>query len=184
VYQEIIEKIKPELAKTVDYFQNELKKIRTSRPSTALVEDIGVNIFGKKMPLKSLGQISFGEGREVVIRPWDASYLEAIEKAVLNSPLNMSPVVEKEQIRIRFSDLTKETRKNLVVLLGEKTEDARKAIRHWRTEAWKEIQDEFAKSEITEDDKYRGKDKLQELIDEYNEKIAQLSEEKKKEIME
>jgi len=92
--------------------------------------------------------------------------------------------VDKDLIRISFPPLSEEYRKDMLRLLSQKKEDARQTIRHWRQEAWDEIQDKFQEGEISEDDRYRGKDKLQELIDEYNKKIEELVEKKKKEIME
>lgn len=183
-YQEIINNLKPELEKAINYLKGELAKIRTSRPSTGLVEDIEADVFGKKMPLKSLGQIGLGGGQEIVIQPWDVSYLDSIEKAISKSPLQASPIVEKDRIRVKFPPLSKEVRNDLVRLLSEKAENAKKTTRHWRTEAWREIQDKYAEGEITEDNKYRAKDKLQEIIDEYNEKIEEMRERKEGEIME
>lgn len=183
-YQEIIEKIKPELDKVIDYLTNEMAKIRTSRPSTSLVESIETEISGQKFLLKSLGQISLAGAREMLIQPWDSSYLEPIEKAILKSPLQMSPIMEKDLIRIRFPSLNQEIRQNLIMLLSQKTENAKKTVRHLRMDVWREIQDRFAEGEVTEDDKYRAKDKLQELIDEYNKKIEEMEKRKKKEIME
>ena len=183
-YQEIIDKIKPELEKSTQYFANELLKIRTSRPSVGLIEDIEADIFGKRMPLKSLGQIFVGQGREAIVQPWDASYLEPIQKAISQSSLQASCILEKDKIRIKFPALNQESRKNLVKILSEKTESAKKTIRHWRTQAWKEIQDTFAKGEITQDNKFRAKDKLQELIDEHNKKVEEMKEKKEKEILE
>ena len=78
--------------------------------------------------------------------------------------------------------MSEEYRQDLLRLLSQKIEEAKKTIRHWREVAWGEIQDSFQAGEIREDDKYRGKDKLQELVDEYNEKIEELAEKKKKEI--
>jgi len=182
-YQEIIEKIRPELDKMMDYLKGELAKVRTSRPSASLVESITVNIFGKKLSLKSLGIITLSENQEIIIQPWEDSYLQPIEEAISKSLLQVSPIVEKERIRIRFPPLSEDMRKNLVRVLSQKTEDSKRTVRHWRKIAWKEIQDKFSQGEISEDNKYRAKDKLQELIDEHNKKIDEMIERKKKEIM-
>ena len=184
MYEEIINKIKPELGKAIFELKEELLQIRSSRPSPALLENIQVDCFGKKMPLKSWGLITAFGARDILIQPWDISYIEPILKAIFNSPLNLSPVNEKERIRVTFPPLSEELRKNFVRLLSEKGEESRKKVRHWREKAWRQIQDGFSEGEITEDGKYRGKDKLQELVDEYNEKIKEMVERKKKEIME
>ena len=183
-YQEIIDQIKPELEKVINFLEREVAKIRTGRASPSLIEDILVDCFGQKLPLKQLGAISCPNPRQIIIQPWDKSYIEAIEKAVSRSSLGMSPVVDKDVIRLSLPLLSEEHRKNLLKILSEKQEEAKKTIRRWREEAWDKIQEEFREGKIREDDKFRGKDKLQELIDEYNEKVEKIGERKEKEIME
>lgn len=182
MYKEIIEKIKPELDKAVDFFGKELAKIRTGQASPALVEDVQVNISGQLMPLKQLAGISCPERRLIVVQPWDKSYLEPIEKALQQSSLGSSPVVDKDVVRVHLPQLTQEYRQKLAKLLGEKAEDTRKTIRKWRDEAWDEIQVLTRKGEIREDDKFRAKDDLQKLVDEYGKKIDTFVERKKQEI--
>lgn len=183
-YQEIIDKIKPELEKVIHFLEGEVAKIRTSRASPSLVEDLPVECFGQKFPLKQLGAISSSGPRELVIQPWDKSYLEPIEKALSQSQISASPVVDKDLIRLNFPPLSEEFRQSLLRLLAEKQEEARRTLRRWREEAWKEIQTRFREGKIREDDKFRAKEKLQDLIDEYNEKIKKLGEKKKEEIRE
>jgi len=181
-YKEIINKIKPEMEKSVAFLEKEVAKVRTGRASISLVEDINVECFGQKFPLKQLATISIPEARQIVIQPWDKSYLEPIEKAISQSSLGAAPIVDKEIIRITLPPMSEEYRKNFIRFISEKQEEAKKTIRHWREQAWDEIQEGFKNSEIREDDKFRAKDKLQELIDEFNQKIEELGERKKKEI--
>ncbi len=184
MYKEIIEKIKPELDKTIKFLEGELIKIRTSRTSPSLVEDIEVNCFGSNFLLKQLAAISCPQSNQIVVQPWDKSYIGPIEKAISQAGLGLSLIVDKDTIRLKLPLLTEEHRGNLIRILGEKAEQTRKTIRHWREVAWDEIQEGFKGGEITEDDKFRGKDELQELIDEHNEKIKEMVEKKKKEITE
>lgn len=183
-YREIIDKIRPELDKVINFLERELVQIRIGRPSISLIEDVKVECFGQKIPLKQLGAISSSNSRQILIQPWDDSYIEPIVKAISQANLGISPIVDKDLIRIPFPPLSEEYRKDMLRLLAQKKEDARQTIRRWRQEAWDEIQDKFQEGEISEDDKYRGKDKLQELIDEYNDKAEESVEKKKKEIME
>jgi len=183
-HQEIIDQIKPELDKVVSFLEKEVQKIRTGRVSPVLVEDVVVDCFGQKFPLKQLSAISCPNSHQIVIQPWDKSYIESIEKAILQSGLGMSAAVDKDVIRLSLPSLTEEHRKNLLRILSEKQEETRRTIRHWREEAWNRIQKEFKEKKIREDDKFRGKDKLQELVDKYHEKIDEIGERKKKEIME
>lgn len=183
-YKEIINKIKPEMDKAVAFLERELAKIRTGRASVFLVEDLTVECFGQKFPLKQLATISSSEPKQIVIQPWDKSYVESIEKAISNSNLGASAVVDKDIIRVNLPPLSDEYRKTLSRVLSEKQEDARKTIRRWRGEAWEEIQEKTKEGEIREDDKFRAKDELQKLIDDYNKKIDEFGEKKKKEILE
>jgi len=183
MYKEIIQKIKPELEKVVSFLEKELAKIRTGRASPSLVEDIIVDCFGKKFPLKQLAAVSSPEPRQLVIQPWDKSYIESIEKALSDSTLGTAPIVDKDLIRISLPPLTEEYRKSLSRLLSEKQEEARKTIRRWREEAWHEIQEKTREGEIREDDKFRAKDELQELVEKCHEKIEEIGERKKKEVM-
>lgn len=181
-YQEIIEQIKPGLDKAINFLEREVQKIRTSRANPSLVEDLEVECFDQKFPLKQLASISVAGPRQLVIQPWDRSYLESIEKAISQSGSGISPVVDKELIRISLPQLSEEYRKDLLMILAAKQEEAKRTIRRWREEAWNKIQTEFREGEVREDDKFKGKDKLQELIDEYNEKVEEIGERKKKEI--
>jgi len=183
-YKNIVEEIKPELDKTVSFLEKELAKIKTSRASFALVEDIEVECFGQIFPLKQLAQISIPGPRQISIQPWDNSYIEGIVKALEKTGIGLNPIVEKNLIRINLPNLSEEFRKDLARLVSEKKESAKQTIRRWREEAWDEIQEKFREGKIREDDKYKGKDELQDLVDEYNQKIEELAEKKKKEILE
>lgn len=182
MYKEIIDKIKPELEKIVTHLKEEVGKIRTSRANPSLVEDLKVNCFGQDFLLKQLGSISSPQSNQIIIEPWDKSYLQSIEKAISQSNLGVAPNVSGNIIRLNFPLLTDEHRKNLLRIISEKTEETRKTIRHWRKEAWDEIQQLFQDNKIVEDDKFRGKDELQKIIDEYNKKVEEIMDRKKKEI--
>jgi len=178
-HQEIIKKIEPELDKVINFLEKELAKFRTSRATPALVEDVVVDCFGQKFPLKQLAAISTPEPKQILIQPWDKSYIEGIVKALSETGVGANPIVDKEAIRINLPSLSEEYRLNLVRLIAEKQEEARRTVRKWREEAWEEIQEKFKTGEVREDDKFRGKDELQKLVDEYNEKIEVTGEKKK-----
>ena len=117
-HKEIIQKIKPELDKVISFLEKEVAKIRTGRANPSLVEDIVVDCFGQKFPLKQLAAISSPEPRTIVIQPWDRSYIESIEKAISGSVMAFSPVVDKEVIRISIPPLSEEYRKSFSRLLS------------------------------------------------------------------
>lgn len=182
-YKDFINNAKPEFDKALKFLEGELAKIRTSRASPALVEDIEVNAFGSKFPLKQLGAISTPQSNQIVIQPWDTSYIEPIEKAISQSGLGMSAVVDKNLIRLNLPLLTEEYRQLLGKNLNEKAEQTKQTIRRQRDEAWNKIQAAQKDKTISEDDKFRGKDELQKVVDEINEKIKNLVEKKKQELI-
>jgi len=183
-YKDYINKIKPELDKVIAFLEKELAKIRTGRANPSLVEDIVVECFGQKFPLKQLAAISVPESKQILIQPWDTSYIEGIVRALEKTGTGANPIVDKNAIRINLPPMSEEYRKNLIRLVSEKQEDARKTIRRWRDEIWDEIQDKSREGKIREDDKFRVKNELQDLIEDYGEKIEEMGEKKKKEILE
>jgi ribosome recycling factor len=148
-----------------------------------LVEDIEVNAFGSKFTIKQLGAISTPSNNQIVIQPWDVSYIEPIEKAITQSGLGMSCAVDKNLIRLNLPMLTEEYRLSLGKVLNEKAEQAKQVMRRQREDTWNKIQAAQKAKEITEDDKFRGKDELQKVVDEYHEKIKKLVEKKKNELI-
>ncbi len=182
-YKKIIEKIKPELEKAIDFFEKETAKMHAGRTTPALVEDIVVDCFGEKFPLKQLAAISVPEPRKIVIQPWDQSYAEGIISALTKSDVGGSPIIEKEIIRLNLPDLSQDYREKIAKILGSKKEESRITVKKWREEAWDEIQEKFKEKEIKEDDKFKAKDDLQDLINDYNKKIDEIAERKKQEIM-
>jgi len=181
-YQEIVQKIEPDFQKVITFLEGEIMKIRTSLLSPSLIENIKVKIEENELSIRELGTISLISSNMILIQPWDQLYIQPIEKAINESHLGINPVVSKEGLRLSAPALSQDYRDNLIRILLEKKENARKTIRHFREEDWKKIQDEFKKSEIREDDKFRAKDELQKLVDKYNEKIEEITERKKKEI--
>lgn len=168
--------------KAIAYFERELAKIHTGRASASIVEDLVVDCFGQKMPLKQLAMISVPEPRLIVIQPWDKSYFEGIQSAISQSQLGLSPIADQSVIRIAMPDLTSDYRQNLAKVISRTEEESRQAIRRLRDQAWSEIQKREREGEIREDDKFKAKDELQELIDDYTKRIEESGERKKKEI--
>jgi ribosome recycling factor len=183
-YKEIINKIKPEMEKSIAFLEKELSKIRTSRASPVLIENIEINCFGKTFPLKQLGSILTTGPRQLTFYPWDQSYLEPVEKALREAGISGTPIIEGKTIKINFPPLSEEYREDLTKKVHNLAEAIKQTIRRWREKAWDEIQDKTREGKIREDDKYRAKDQLQDLIEEYYEKIEKIIERKEKEIRE
>lgn len=183
-YQEVIDKIKPEMDKVIGFLEKEFAKFRPSRATPSLVEDVIVECFGQRFPLKQLASIAIPEPRQIVIQPWDKSYIEGIVKALERTGIGASPVVDKDAVRINLPPLTEEYRKDLMKVVSQKQEEAKKTIRRWREDGWAEIQKQAKEGKIREDDKFKGKEALQKLVDEYNKKIEEMGEKKKKDVAE
>ena len=167
----------------VENLKRELAGLRTGRATPALVEDIDVDCYGSKTPLKAVAAISNPEPRMLLIQPWDKTLLPAIERAISTSPLGMNPVSERDTIRLVIPTLTEERRRDLVKLLGRHVEQARIAVRQAREDAQKGVDRKEKEKEISEDEKFRRKQEIQKMVDEYNRKIEESAAAKEKEIM-
>lgn len=183
MYQEAINSQKPEFEKALERFKEELNQLRTGRASAALVENLSVDYYGAKSPLKQVASISTPEPRTIVISPWDKGSLVNIEAAIRESQLNLNPMNDGQVIRINIPALTEDRRKEMVKVLSQKTEDAKINVRRIREEIWNEIQQLEKDGKIGEDEKFIGKDQLQIVIDEYNAKIEEIRKKKEGEIM-
>ncbi|MBU2564497.1 ribosome recycling factor [Patescibacteria group bacterium] len=182
MYKELINNLKPELEKTITFLKGEFMKIKTSRATPAMIEDIVVNVYSQLLPIKQLGNINVPQPRVITVQPWDNSVITQIEKAIRDNS-SFSPVVDGEMIRINIPALNEEQRKEYVKIVADKAEEARISIRLQRETLWKKIQEMEKSGELTEDDKFRGKDELQKLIDEYNKKIDEMKKNKETDIM-
>jgi len=183
MYKPIISRIKPELEKTMIRFKEEMGTLRTGRATPALIETVEVDCYGSRQPLKQLAVINAPESRLLTVQPWDKTIVKDIEKAISSSRTGLSVSVSGELIRVAIPPLTEESRRELVRNLKQKMEASRISVRSFREQAWKEIQDGERSGQIREDDKFRGKEELQKIIDEYNKKIDDWGGAKEKEIM-
>ena len=183
MYNDIINLHKEDLEKAIEHFKNEGSKIRTGRANPSLVEDLMVDYYGAKTPLKQIASINTPEPRTISIQPWDRGALSAIEGAIRSSDLNLNPMNDGILVRINIPMLTEERRKEMVKVLNQKGEEARIAVRSIREDVLKEIKDAEKAGEMSEDDEFTGKEKLQGIVDEYNKKIEELRAKKEIEIM-
>jgi ribosome recycling factor len=134
--------------------------------------------------LNQMASIAAPEPRLLVIRPWDPSALEDIERAILKSDLGLTPMNDGKLIRLSIPRLTEERRRELVKVVSRRIEEARVAIRNLRRDALKDLQEFEKEKMISEDDFYRGKDDVQELTDEFVEQIDEIGKRKEEEVME
>jgi ribosome recycling factor len=164
--------------------EGELGGIRTGRASPALVERLHVEYYGSPTPLIQLASISVPESRSLVIRPFDATSLKAIERAIQASDLGLTPNNDGKVIRLNLPPLTEERRRELVKLVHHRAEESRVALRNVRRDTIKDLREFEEEKLISEDELKEGEEELQKITDRYIEEINKASEHKEKEIME
>lgn len=183
MYQQLIADKKSDFEKAIDHFHTELGTVRTGRASPVLVENILVDSYGTKTPLKNLASITVPEARSLAIQPWDKSIMQSVEKAIAAANIGIQPINDGQYIRLNMPMLTEERRKELVKLIKQMAESARVRVRNIREEVWKEVGKLVKDKEITEDNKFAAEKELKKIIDEYNDKIKVLLEKKEAEVM-
>jgi ribosome recycling factor len=166
----------------ITHLLEEATKIRTGRANPGLVENLSVDYYGTRTPLKQIANISIPEPRQIMIQPWDKGALGLIETAIRESDLGLSPGNDGLGIRLVLPQLNEETRKDLVKVLNNKAEEARISVRNIREDLWKEITTLEKEGSISEDEKFTGKDLLQNRVDEYNNKIEEIRKKKEADI--
>jgi ribosome recycling factor len=182
--EDVLKETEDRMQKSVEALENDLVNIRTGRASPALVERLQVEYYGTNVPLNQLSTISVPEPRLLVIRPFDPSSLVEIEKAILKSELGLTPSNDGKVIRLSIPRLTEERRLELVKMVQKRVEEARVAVRNCRRDGLQDMRDLEKEKLVSEDDFYRGKDKMQELTDRYVEEIDGIGSAKEKQITE
>jgi len=177
--EEIFKSTEEDMKKAVQYFKNEIAGFRTGRASTALVEDVKVDYYGSKVPIKQLASVSVPEANQIVLQVWDKGAAELVEKAIMEN-LNLTPQKQGNVLRLTLPPLTEERRRELVRMLHKMAEEARVAVRNIRRDAKELIEDQEG---ISEDEIKRALERLQKLTDKYIEEINHLTEAKEKEIL-
>ena len=178
----VLNDLKSNLVKTISHLREGLISIRTGRASAALVENIKVDYYGALTPLKQVANINIPEAKVIVIQPYDQNSMDAVEKAIQESELNLNPQRDSQLIRIVLPDLTEERRNELTKILDQKLEESKISARNHREEAWKQIKGMKDDGGISEDEMYKVQDELNKQIDDINSEIDKIGEAKRKEI--
>lgn len=166
----------------INWFRGEVGTLRTGRVKPELVESLVIEHYGARVPLKGTASISNSDARTLVIAPWDPTALTAIKKALVDAELGVQPIEDGKVLRLALPLLTAEIREQTIRLLHKKAEEARVRFRRTRDESLSTLKEGKQDGTFTEDDFYEGKKKLDALIDEANEEIAQLVAAKESEI--
>jgi ribosome recycling factor len=176
--------IRRDLTDAVEFFKNELSKIRTGRASSSLIEDISIDVYGSKMRIKELGSITVPEPQLIVVSPWDRSQIPSISKAINTSELNLNSSFDNEKIRVPVPPLSQERRAELAKIVSTKLEACKTTIRNLRNDVMKSVDKSFADKAISEDEKFQQKEEADKLIKEFTEQADSIAEDKKKSLME
>jgi len=179
----LIEKFKEQTQKLSEDFFNEILGFRTSRPTTALVDNIKVDCYGSLSPLKHIASISIKLPNVIIIEPWDQGLVASVKKALESSNLGITPSQEGKQIKLFLPPLSKERKDELIKLIGLAKEKYRVKLREMRDKLLGEIKEKFDKKEISEDEKFRLKEEVQKIIEETNKSLDNKEKQKTDEIL-
>lgn len=173
-----------EMEKTVEAFRHELTRVRTGRASTALVENLQVNYYGAKTPLRQLAGLAAPEPRLLVITPYDKGAMHDIEKAIQTSDLGLTPMNDGKLIRIPIPELTEERRRDLVKHIHKLAEEFRVGVRNHRRNANGMLKELHKDKQISDDDLHGSEAKVQQFTTEFIDKLDKVLAAKEAEIME
>ncbi len=180
----LIKEAEQKMEKSVESLQQELSGFRTGRATPNLLDVVHVDAYGSKMKINQLGNITVPDSHLIVIDLWDKSLIGAVEKAIMASPLGVTPSNDGRLIRIPIPPLSEERRKELIKVAHKMAEEARVAIRNIRRHTLEVLKKEEKDGKITEDDFHRFSEEVQKLTDKQIEKIEQILKAKEKDIIE
>jgi ribosome recycling factor len=182
--EETYQETRERMGKTINALENELKRIRTGRASTSLLDGIKLDYYGTPTPLNQTATVAVPESRLITIQPWDATIIKDIEKAILKSDLGLTPSNDGKLIRIAIPPLSEERRKELVKQVHKSCEEHKVAVRNIRRDANELIKGFKKDGDISEDDAFKAQDQIQKITDKYIVKIDEVYTAKESEILE
>ena len=171
------------MGKSIDSVAADFASVRAGRANAAVLDRIMVDYYGSPTPIQQIAAISSPDPRSLVIAPWDATAVKAIEKAIQNSDLGINPQNDGKSIRLNFPQLTEERRKELVKQIRKYAENGKVAVRNIRRDAMEHFKKLEKASEITEDEMKQAEKDLQKLTDDSCKKLDGLLAKKEKELM-
>jgi len=183
-YPIITKDTKDKMEKALHHLADQLKTIRTSRASPALVDGIRVDYYGTMSPLSQVAQISIPEPRQIMIKPFDMSMLQEISKAIQKSDLGIQPQSDGKVVRLTMPPLSGDQRKKYATRVKELCEEARVSMRNVRRDQNKHADALHKDSKLTEDENKKLHDEIQKQLKEYEDKVSGLQDKKTNEVME
>jgi ribosome recycling factor len=171
------------MRKSVDSLKDELRRLRTGRAHTGLLEHITVEYYGSVVPLNQVATLAAEDARTLTVAPWERQMVQAVERAILNSDLGLTPITAGNVIRVPLPPMTEERRRELARVVRHEAEGGRVAIRNIRRDALNDLREMLKEKLITEDEDRRAHDEMQKLTDRYIAEVDRLLAEKEAEIM-
>jgi ribosome recycling factor len=181
--QDLLKDIDGKMIAAIESMSRELASVRTGRASTALLDTVRVDYYGTLTPVNQVASISVPDARTLLIQPWEATQLQAIEKAIIKSDLGLNPANDGKLIRLTLPTLTEERRKQLAKTVHKIAEEGRVAIRNVRREANDKLKGMAKDKKVSEDDERRGHDQIQKATDRFVSKVDELLKKKEQEIL-
>jgi ribosome recycling factor len=178
-----INELKRRMQGAMQALKQELAGLRTGRASAGLLDPIQVEAYGSHMPLNQLATVSVPEPRLISVQVWDRSMVHAVEKAIANSHLGLTPSTEGQVLRLRIPELNEERRKELVKVAHKYVEAAKVAVRHVRRDGLDVLKKALKDHQMSEDDEKRAAEQVQKLTDETIGEIDRMLAGKEKEIL-
>lgn len=182
--QDIYKDADQRMSKSVEALRGELKKLRTGRAHTSLLDHITVEYYGTHVPLSQVANIGVEDSRTLTITPWERQMVQVVEKAILTSDLGLNPNTAGTVIRVPLPPLTEERRRDMGKVVRHEGENAKVAIRNIRRDALHTVKELLKEKEITEDDDRRAHDDIQQLTDKHIGLVDKVVEEKEQELLE
>lgn len=171
------------MQKTVDVVVSDFASVRAGRANASVLDKIAVDYYGSPTPINQVAAISSPDPRSLMIQPWDATLLKAIEKAIQTSDLGINPQNDGRVIRLGFPQLTEERRRDLTKQVKKYGENGKVAVRNIRRDAMDKFKAMQKKSEITEDEFKELEKELQDMTDKRCKQIDELTAKKETELM-
>ncbi len=171
------------MAKCVQTLKDQLKKMRTGRAHTSLIEHIKVDYYGSEMPLNQVANVAAEDARTLTVTPWEKAMVPVIEKAIYKSDLGLTPNTAGTLIRISMPALTEERRRDMTKVVRAEAEAARVAVRAVRRDVMTELKEMLKEKLIAQDDDRRAQDEVQKLTDKHVAEIDEAMATKEKELM-
>lgn len=167
----------------LDSLHKDMMGLRTGRASVNMLEPVVVDVYGSKMPINQVGNISTPEARLLTVTVWDSSQTQVVEKAIRDAGLGLNPMAEGNVIRVPVPELNEERRVELTKVAGKYAEQARIAVRNIRRDGMDSIKSMKNNGDITEDDQKRMEGDVQKATDDHIQKIDKILSDKEKDIM-